>query len=447
MASNRSLLLVSSAYPPSSEVGAARWEGFTPYLASAGWELEVIMAVPEPEVYDAARRDRLGGHVSVEMVPRRDPLWRQLILRAVRAARRNRRMAAGPSTTEVVTAASTHSVFHAMHPQVLFSAAVIAARQRRWIADVVARATRLKSNRSHSIVISSGPPHDAHVAAQLIAEKMRLPHIVDLRDPWIGNPGVGAQSRYEMVPSPVDAEAERRVLTNAVAVITNTPGAAAALIARMPLLAERVHTILNGSDHVAAEPRTLALDDRFLVVHTGTLYMDRDPRAFLRAVSSVRTKLGANGARIALVFMGHPAMIDGRSLAECAAELGLETVFQQQPFGTRDAAMQLMDSAAMLVAFQGAAPTQIPAKIFDYVSHAASLLALTDADSATASILAGTTARIASLDDEEAIADQIFDAASRAFAGEPIVPVDHDGRFSRSKQAAHLLRLLDTLAL
>jgi hypothetical protein len=62
-------------------------------------------------------------------------------------------------------------------------------------------------------------------------------------------------------------------------------------------------------------------------------------------------------------------------------------------------------------------------------------------------LLHGSSARIADLHDEGAIVAEITSAASRAFAGEPIVPVDHDGRFSRSKQAAHLLRLLDTLAL
>ena len=36
-ASQRRILLVTTTYPPRTEVGAARWEGFTPFLVRAGW--------------------------------------------------------------------------------------------------------------------------------------------------------------------------------------------------------------------------------------------------------------------------------------------------------------------------------------------------------------------------------------------------------------------------
>src|SRR5437016_9043076 len=38
--------------------------------------------------------------------------------------------------------------------------------------------------RSYRLVVSSGPPHMAHVSAQRIARETRMPHVLDLRDPW-----------------------------------------------------------------------------------------------------------------------------------------------------------------------------------------------------------------------------------------------------------------------
>ena len=40
------ILLISSAFPPSTEAGAERWEAFVPYLISGGWRLSVLSEKP-----------------------------------------------------------------------------------------------------------------------------------------------------------------------------------------------------------------------------------------------------------------------------------------------------------------------------------------------------------------------------------------------------------------
>jgi len=67
------------------------------------------------------------------------------------------------------------------------------------------------------------------------------------------------------------------------------------------------------------------------VVHTGTLYLDRDPRPFLRAVATVRERNGQAAERLRVVFMGHPAYIAGRRLPEWAADFGLTGCFEERP--------------------------------------------------------------------------------------------------------------------
>ncbi len=332
-----------------------------------------------------------------------------------------------------------------LHPREFFGAAVEASRSRKWIRDLVAISETLNDElRSATLVISSGPPHDAHVAASAIAVRRNLPHVLDLRDPWIGNTTTSTLVST-LLAGPLNAKVERRVMLAAAAIITNTPSAAAALSARHPELAGRVHAVLNGSDRAPERPRVLAHDAPYLIVHTGTLYLDRDPRPFLRAVASVRERLGDQAARLRVVFMGHPAAIDGRRLFEWAHDFGLDGCFEERPFGTRAEATALMDSAAMLVAFQGATPTQVPAKVFDYVSHAAAILALTEARSATAAVLEGTHALVTPLDDVAGIAAHIERAFTQAVSGVPIVPVDSDGRFARATQAAALREILERI--
>jgi hypothetical protein len=82
-ASARRILLLAATYPPRTEVGAARWEGFTPYLARAGWGLDaVIEPSPPTEQPDRSRLARLPDDVRVAEITRGNPWWYEAIDRA-----------------------------------------------------------------------------------------------------------------------------------------------------------------------------------------------------------------------------------------------------------------------------------------------------------------------------------------------------------------------------
>ena len=437
----RSILLVTAYFPPSTEVGAARWEGFAPFLCGSGWQLSVMMETPgHGQLKDEERVRRLPPDVQIRQIAKRDPTWRKPVLSGVAVARR---LSGASSVPAEGTSMASLSVQPQYGPSEFFNAAIGAARCRRWIRDVVIAGTGAAPP---SVVISSGPSHDAHVAASELARRHSAAHVVDLRDPWIANPADSLPSHSAIIWSPTRASIEERVMRRAAAVIANTPSAADALLKRRPFLRGKVHVILNGSDRAAESPRRLGPDDDFLIVHTGTLYLDRDPRPFLQGVANVRAGAHPEVARrVRVVFMGRPALIAGRSLTEWADDFGLQDAFEERAFGTREEASALMRSASLLVAFQGATPTQVPAKIFEYVSYAATLFAVTDPDSATAALLADSRAHVVGMHDIAGIESRVGDSLRRAIAGEQIVPVDAEGRYSRATQAELLLQLLERL--
>ena len=441
------ILLVSAAFPPWTVVGAARWEGFAPYLNAAGWRLSVLAEEPPLTLpTDSGRVARLGVGVSIRLVARRIPAWRDVTLRLLSKFRKSRQHVeqAGVTNSIEVLAAVKSGIVASLHPRELFQAAVQASSARFWIHDLCSSSKTFECANGAAMVISSGPPHDAHIAAAMIAAERDIPHVVDLRDPWTDK-ALGSGIVNSMLGSPMSSRRECKVLSRASAIIVNTPSAAAALTKRLPQTIGRVHAVLNGSDSVAQTARVLPHDADYLVVHTGELYLDRDPRPFLRALALVRSRNSQAQKRLRVVFMGNPAYIAKRFLSEWANDYGLADCFEERPFGTRAAATALMEEAAMLVAFQGATPTQIPAKLFDYASNAATILALTGSDSATAAVLSGTDALVAPIDGDGAIAEHIESAFSRAISGVPIVPINADGRFARSIQAGILLQILKKL--
>jgi len=439
--SSRRILLLTSTYPPRTEVGAARWEGFTPFLANAGWGLDaVIEQTPIGERPDWARLARLPADVRVVAIEPGNPWWHEAIMRA-RAPFRPPVDQHADLVHEVDAYAGPAATARLGLRDVV-GAEVHTSRSRKGIADLEHAADAVVDPR-HKIVVSSGPPHYVHVAASRVAARHRLPHVVDLRDPW-GSTSVRSLGE-RLLPDRRLRHLEAPTLERAALIITNTAAAGRVLGERFPALRDRIRCMPNGSDVEPESADSRPMPSRFQIAHCGSLYLDRDPRPFLRAVGSVRERLSMGPGDLRVVFMGPQARIAGRSLSELAVEAGLQGIFEERPSGTRDEARQLLRESSMAVAFQGETRTQVPAKVFEYVAFPVWLLALVGAESATADLLADSDAIVLDIDDEAGTARAIERCVQRFRAGESARPVGWDGRFSRARQAERLIAELQQL--
>jgi hypothetical protein len=439
-ASSRRILLLTTSYPPRTEVGAARWEGFTPFLVDAGWGIDVVIEQPPAtERPDWERLARLPADVRVVAITAGWPWW-HAALKRVRAPFKSN----GGSDEHFYSVDEYDAGRGVVRVGLrdVVGAAVHTSRSRQGIVDL-ARAANAIADARHRVVVSSGPPHFVHVAASRVARRLHVPHVVDLRDPWGSSEARTVGER--LLPDRQLRHHEVPTLARAALVITNTAAAERTLVERFPTLRDRIRCMPNGSDvePVAAESRPTPA--RFQIAHCGSLYLDRDPRPFLRAVGRVRAALSLSRDELRVVFMGPPARVGGRSLSELAAEVGLEGMFEERPSGTRDEARQLLRESAMAVAFQGETRTQIPAKVFEYVAFPVWLLALVGAESATADALADSDAIVLDIDDEARTAQAIESCYRRFRAGETARPVGWDGRFSRARQAERLVAELQQL--
>jgi hypothetical protein len=439
--SSRRALLLTVSYPPRTEVGAARWEGFTPFLVRAGWGVDAVIEERHPnERTDMSRVARLPADVRIAETAHKRAWWHSALLELRGALKRQ-----GGATSAKADAFDevTRSTSNGIGLRTVLHAAVHEWRARTGLDDFSAVALALADTR-HRVVISSGPPHYVHVAASRVARTLRVPHVVDLRDPWGRAEPLPATMR--LLPDRHLSRHEAPTLRAASLILTNTEAAQRTLVARFPDLADRVRCVPNGSDVEPVDPAGRPRPAVFQIAHSGSLYLDRDPRPFFRAVGRVRERLGLGPDALRVVFMGNPARVEGRTLTELAAESGLGGVFEERPPGTREEARGLLAESSMAVAFQGETRTQVPAKVFEYVAFPLGLLALVGADSATADALAGTDAIVLDIDDE-AGAEQAVERCYRAHvAGERPRPVGWDGRFSRARQAERLLQELERIA-
>src|SRR4051812_48993843 len=80
--SSRRALLLTVSYPPRTEVGAARWEGFTTFLVDAGWGVDVVTEERHPGGRsNRSRVARLPADVRVIETAHKRAWWHTALLR------------------------------------------------------------------------------------------------------------------------------------------------------------------------------------------------------------------------------------------------------------------------------------------------------------------------------------------------------------------------------
>lgn len=401
--------------------------------------MDVVMEDPhDVNNPDWGRLEKLPRSLRVATCQRRRPDWYQTLRRLRGAAPVTAESAkAGNATVAVGEQGGLKSVLREVMNH------VVRASESKTLTHELAATALSFAGKEHKVVVSSGPGHYVHVAASSVSGQRGIPHIVDLRDPWAR---VIARSAIDIILADDEMRSkEAETLSRASLIITNTNAAADVLRGRFPALSDRILCIPNGSDvKPVLEPE--ATPPLFQIAHAGSLYLDRDPRPFMRAVARVRKKLNLSASDMRVVFMGPPARIGGQSLGELASAAGIGDLFEDRAPGTRDQARQLMRESLMAVAFQGETKTQIPAKVFEYISFPLWVLALVGADSATADLLAGSDALVFNIDDEERTAGAIERCYLEFKSGRLPRPVGFDGRYSRERQAEKLIAELAKLS-
>src|SRR5205807_380840 len=271
----------------------------------------------------------------------------------------------------------------------------------RWAEAAVKRALELIEPGVHRAVITCGPPHRAHDAGRVVADRTGLPLVVDLRDPWSL-----VQRLPEAIASPVwlrlAERHERRVVARASLIVANTEPHADALRRAYPAAAERVIAVPNGCDDEpipAPAGRT-----RFLVAYAGTIYLDRDPRPLFRAAARLVQALHLTPRDFGIELMGEVAEFDGMPLDQLARAEGVAEFVELYPPAPRAEALQFLARAAVLIVLPQDSSLAVPAKVYEYLEFDAWLLALAEPGSAVERLLRGSGADVAAPSDDGAIA-------------------------------------------
>ncbi|HWH03990.1 MAG TPA: glycosyltransferase [Gemmatimonadales bacterium] len=396
----RKLVVVSYHFPPDPAIGGLRWSGLTKYLAPLGWRSWVVTT---------ARNEQPPPGVTIVHRPRRRTL-NDLYRRFNEWRRRRAAAAVVPSEPGApVRASAGRRRSGGWLASFRYEGGVLLSlpdEGRGWILRAASATRTLLARERPDVIVSSGPPHSAHLAAWLATRFRKVTWFVDLRDPWAG-PLSDAWRDTPFFKSRIarwfTTRFERLALRSATAVICNTREFTEALTRRYPDL--HIQWVPNAVDRSLLPP---PLADRYpglSLAHVGTLYGGRNLGPVLRGMRRLfdRNPDAANDGAM-LRIAGHVEEPYLSDLRRQVRDLGLGRWVEFLGTLPRGEALGLMSRSRVGLVLAQGQEFQVPAKLYELVSMGVHTLVLAPADSAAGSEAKRVGATAIDPEDTEAIA-------------------------------------------
>jgi hypothetical protein len=244
------------------------------------------------------------------------------------------------------------------------------------IPPAVVRALTLHRKLGVDGLYASAPPFSVHVAAHWIHRLSGIPWIAEYRDPW------SPESDEDRIRSKMKIRVSRflraRTVRSAARHVTNADGQKEWLSSFLP--PERARGIIVAKNGIAEILETPVQKDAgpFRVLYPGTLYRDRSPEPFFRALGRVASELNLGPEALEVVFLGLTYDDTERFVARVARDCGVDHLVRFMDWVPGSESRRLVNEADCLLLLAKGWLRQIPNKLFDYLGSRNPIVAYVD---------------------------------------------------------------------
>src|SRR5579863_2037050 len=176
MQPTRKVLIFTYYWPPAGGVSVQRFLKFAKYLPEFGWE-PIIITVKNGSYpyYDESLLKEISPSLRVYRTKTFEPFELYNLLRGKR----------GKSLPVVSFGAQRKTLFQSVTEYIRANYFIPDAR-KGWNPFAIKQGMEVLSNEKIDAMITTGPPHSAHLIGLKLKEKTGVKWIADFRDPWTG---------------------------------------------------------------------------------------------------------------------------------------------------------------------------------------------------------------------------------------------------------------------
>jgi glycosyltransferase involved in cell wall biosynthesis len=373
----KKVLLIAFDFPPRRTSGVYRPVALSKYLPQFGWQPIVLTVETKAELAE----DR----TLLQKVP---PEVKVVRTRHLRLDGWEHRAAKAVQSVGGLQAATSNSRPQPFDRFLRFLGRLLRAflyfpdQNAGWIPFGLTKAIQLHREQAYDIIYTTSPPRSGPVIGLLLKLLLRLPWVVEFRDPWLPPAEVRA-FLGEPVPSwrrKLDCRLFKLLLRRTDKIITVTKGHADELNRQYGVPTDKLAVVSNGFDEDDFHPNGASAASPFPAGHVnlshfGSVYAHFSGR-FFAAVDELVCERPELKERLRINIIGFP----DEDIRQYAREDGLKNVIQIRNFVGHDDALRAMRSSDCLLLFYAhryISQACVPGKIYEYLRVGRPILAVT----------------------------------------------------------------------
>lgn len=382
--SQPSVIIVSYHFYPSNEIGARRITAFARFLAAKGLQVVVISAFGDSGIKPGS--EILPGLIAVPV--RRPPraftdavvFLKRKIFRAKSIMKPRGKIDAGIPADR----ASPGSALARLR-NLYFRVVSFIDDYKGWGHRAFKAVMQEAKRYPPALILSSSPPLTMVLAGTLAARRLRVPHIIDLRDPWADAIAhIYPERRLELK---LVRKIERWAFRSAAAIIPTSANLAHLLTNRYPGLAEKTIVVRNGYDGTYCQaPRNTGR--RLAILFAGELYLNRDPFPLLHALERLLSRADVDASRVSATFMGRKSEYTERLALSWLEGKRCQAVVRFIPPQPAEIVAETTLQSTVLLNLAQHQPLTVPAKTFEHLASGRENLLLCEDESESARLVA-----------------------------------------------------------
>lgn len=419
----KKVLIIVYYWPPSGGAGVQRWLKFVKYLPNFGWQPTVITT--QDGDYPALDNSLLAEvPEEIKVIRTKTPTFGKLFTRS-----REQKIPYGSLETK-----PGDSLLKKFSFWIRLNLIVPDAR-KVWNRFALQAAIKELRTENYDAIVTSGPPHSTHLIGLKLKEKFGVKWIADFRDPWTKIDYLEKVKRHPFTEKQ-DKKLESKVISKSDIVLSINQK-----ILNDLNTGKKGKIIPNGFDPADFTGIEKNKSEKFELNYFGNITRERNPAIILQAVN----QLLAKNPKIQMNFWGNIS----DDVKEELLKLDTHKIVNFYDYIPHDEMLQKMINSSLLLLLINNVPDNkgiLTGKIYEYLGAQVPILGIGPVIGEAASILQETKAgKIFGYDDQQNIADFIFQQYDNWKKGEEDEISGDVDKFSRMEQAKELAEVLDRM--
>src|SRR5258706_2901532 len=425
----KKVLIITYYWPPAGGIAVVRWVKFVKYFRENGWE-PIIFTVSNGSypLTDASLEKDVPENMQVIKLP----IWEPHQLYRIFA--RNK------SSSGLADIKPRHraSLIEKLSNWIRSNFFIPDARAF-WIKPSIKFLTKYLAANPVDVVVSTGPPHSAHVIGLGLKKKLRLPWLADFRDPWT------TMDYYkELLLTSWANEKHHRleleVLKTADKVIVVGNGMKKEFEENSD---RKVDVVTNGFDEDDFLKENPTLDEYFSIVHIGTFFSRINPNNLWQALAELNSENHPLISKLKIKLMGRVDPLIVKSIYDSGLEEFL-TLNPIQPH--QEAVRQMRKAQVLLLCIFEQTKFVVTGKLFEYLACKRSILCVGPIDGDAAAVVKETGAGMSfSFADKIGIKEHLIDLYRKFENGELIRVQNNSQKYSHQELVKEVVSQLNQI--